>query len=216
MGTKPAILRATYDNGSKRTGELDPNSRVTIIETVDMPDGSTRVRLLRGWAVVGWLTATTKDGVELLQMSEEQAAAAAEEKERKRKAAIEEEKQRLKVRHGRRCPSLRLPLPRPTPLLTTTCPQLPCMMTPARSSTCHHDCLDACRLPSPPSHLPAHILTASTGQGESPVEGATYRVEHRSRVRVDSRHVARVAHHAQGFRPRHVRRTPCVPRCLSA
>lgn len=60
---KPLICRAGHEISSERVGELEPDTRVFVVETRVMPDGSERARVQKEGDAqpFGWLTAS-KDG----------------------------------------------------------------------------------------------------------------------------------------------------------
>ena len=60
---RPLICRATHETTSERVGELEPDTRVFVLETHTMPDGSERSRVMKVDAKepFGWLT-SGKDG----------------------------------------------------------------------------------------------------------------------------------------------------------
>jgi len=66
---KPLLARGEFELQSSRVGELDPGTKVHVLETRPLPDGGKRVRLsLAGQGVpYGWVTAVTKTGQENLQ-----------------------------------------------------------------------------------------------------------------------------------------------------
>ena len=66
---KAILARGDFDLQSSRVGELQPGTKVHVLETRPLPDGGKRVRLsLEGQGVpYGWVTAVTKSGQENLQ-----------------------------------------------------------------------------------------------------------------------------------------------------
>lgn len=67
---KPLLARGEFDLQSSRVGELNPGTKVHVLETRPLPDaGGKRVRLaLAGQGVpYGWVTSVTKSGQENLQ-----------------------------------------------------------------------------------------------------------------------------------------------------
>ena len=66
---KPLLARGDFDLQSGRVGELNPGTKVHVLETRPLPDGGKRVRLsLEGQvSPFGWVTAVTKSGQENLQ-----------------------------------------------------------------------------------------------------------------------------------------------------
>jgi hypothetical protein len=49
ISSKPAIVREEKDLDSPLAGEIQPGTKVSILETVTMPDGSVRARSPLGW-----------------------------------------------------------------------------------------------------------------------------------------------------------------------
>ena len=66
---KPLLARTEFDLQSGRVGDLEPGTRVHVLESRPLPDGGRRVRLsleVNPSVTYGWVTAITKSGQENL------------------------------------------------------------------------------------------------------------------------------------------------------
>jgi hypothetical protein len=146
VSSKPTVLRRESTLDSQRLGSLSQGSLVTVIETVNLADGTKRGRIHPR----GWITLVSSEGKALCTQSEvsREAAAATSHRNSSDARALSLANRGATERKKAAAAQRRLPLP------GSACP-LSCQASPGLGGA-------SPRLPSPP--LPSEQLTTVGGE----------------------------------------------------